>query len=584
MNGNGAFDGSFIGASSDGSKVFFSTDEQLVSGDTDSSQDVYERSGGTTTQVSQGQINGNGAFAATFTGASSDGSKVFFTTDEQLVSGDTDSSSDSTSAPAGRRPRSPRARSTATAPSGRLHRRLERRLEGLLQTDEQLVSGDTDSARDVYERSGGDHDPGLPGPDQRQRRLRRLLRRRLERRLEGLLPHRRAAGQRRHRQLTTTSTSAPGERRPRSPRARSTATAPSTPTSSAPRATARRSSSGPTSRWSAATPMANSDYLRDARTGDDEAGLGRGDSARDDDHNRARGQNATTPPRPSPSPPRRPARASSASSTRVPTRPAAPPRPPRTSRTGPTPSRSAPRTRPATSTRPQPRAPFTVKTAAISVSGSTLVVTAAPGAKDNLRITRPSASTLRVTDLAAGAYTGSGVHAGAGCTRSGDYTANCNASGITLIQVTCRRPDRQGRQLDRGQELAQRRGGERRLDRRLCQRHPDRGDGRRRLQRDERERSALRPATWPPTRRSTAAAGPPTRPTSTCSPRTPTPRSRAARPRRGTEGAYSSADGRGWFRTSDLSRVKRWSLRHGWASLCAPGYARMCVDVRRCAR
>ena len=43
----------FAGASSDGSKVFFRTDEQLVSGDTDdASQDVYERSGGTTKLVS----------------------------------------------------------------------------------------------------------------------------------------------------------------------------------------------------------------------------------------------------------------------------------------------------------------------------------------------------------------------------------------------------------------------------------------------------------------------------------------------------------------------------------------------------
>jgi hypothetical protein len=64
------------------------------------------------------------------------------------------------------------------------------------------------------------------------------------------------------------------------------------------------------------------------------------------------------------------------------------------------------------------------------------VVTAAAGAKDNLVITRPSASLLRVTDLPGGAYTGSGVHALGGCTRSGDYTANCNASGITLIQVS----------------------------------------------------------------------------------------------------------------------------------------------------
>jgi hypothetical protein len=79
---------------------------------------------------------------------------------------------------------------------------------------------------------------------------------------------------------------------------------------------------------------------------------------------------------------------------------------------------------------------FTVRTAAVHVSGSTLVVTAAAGAEDNFAITRPSPSVLRVTDLPGGAYAGSGVHTGAGCTRSGDYTANCSASGITLIKVT----------------------------------------------------------------------------------------------------------------------------------------------------
>ena len=78
---------------------------------------------------------------------------------------------------------------------------------------------------------------------------------------------------------------------------------------------------------------------------------------------------------------------------------------------------------------------FTVRTAAVHVSGSTLIVTAAEGAKDNFEITSPSASLLRVTDVASGPYTGSGVHAWAGCTRSGDYGANCGAAGITLIRV-----------------------------------------------------------------------------------------------------------------------------------------------------
>lgn len=79
---------------------------------------------------------------------------------------------------------------------------------------------------------------------------------------------------------------------------------------------------------------------------------------------------------------------------------------------------------------------FKVRTAAVHVSGSILVVTAAVGARDNFAISRPSASVLRVTDLPDGAYTGSGIHAWAGCTRSGDHTANCAAAGITQVQVS----------------------------------------------------------------------------------------------------------------------------------------------------
>src|SRR5204862_2531090 len=76
---------------------------------------------------------------------------------------------------------------------------------------------------------------------------------------------------------------------------------------------------------------------------------------------------------------------------------------------------------------------FTVRTAAVRVSASTLVVTAATGAKDNPRITHPSASNLRITDTPSATYTGSGIHVGAGCIPTGDYTANCKASGISLI-------------------------------------------------------------------------------------------------------------------------------------------------------
>jgi hypothetical protein len=81
---------------------------------------------------------------------------------------------------------------------------------------------------------------------------------------------------------------------------------------------------------------------------------------------------------------------------------------------------------------------FTVRTAEVKRSGSTLVVSAAPGATDNFVITRPSASTIRITDLPGGAFAGSGIHTGPGCTRGDDYTANCNAAGVTNLQVLSR--------------------------------------------------------------------------------------------------------------------------------------------------
>ena len=66
--GNGAADSEFRGASSDGARVFFDTDESLVSADTDTRLDVYERSGGQTTLISTGPAGGNGDFGAGFVG------------------------------------------------------------------------------------------------------------------------------------------------------------------------------------------------------------------------------------------------------------------------------------------------------------------------------------------------------------------------------------------------------------------------------------------------------------------------------------------------------------------------------------
>jgi hypothetical protein len=75
--------------------------------------------------------------------------------------------------------------------------------------------------------------------------------------------------------------------------------------------------------------------------------------------------------------------------------------------------------------------------ASVRLSGKTLVFTAAPGARDNVEVTHPSRSTLRVTDRAGGLYTGSPIRAGAGCTQGGPFRADCHGL-ITRIKVMAR--------------------------------------------------------------------------------------------------------------------------------------------------
>ena len=154
--GNGAFSAFFAGSSADGTRVFIETNEKLVSADTDSSQDVYERSGTTTTLVSAGVIGGNGAFNAFFDGASDDGTRVFFETGEQLTATDGDSSVDVYERSAGTTVQ------VSTGPGGG-NGAFNALFDGnsadgsrvFLSTRDALVPGDTDGMLDVYERSGG---------------------------------------------------------------------------------------------------------------------------------------------------------------------------------------------------------------------------------------------------------------------------------------------------------------------------------------------------------------------------------------------------------------------------------------------
>src|SRR4051812_8725456 len=85
-------DVTFAGASADGSRVFLQTAQQLTTGDVDTARtDVYERTGGATTLVSQptgvADPNSDDAF---FGGASRDGSQVFLSTTQKLTADDFD--------------------------------------------------------------------------------------------------------------------------------------------------------------------------------------------------------------------------------------------------------------------------------------------------------------------------------------------------------------------------------------------------------------------------------------------------------------------------------------------------------------
>jgi hypothetical protein len=102
--GNGPHDAGFAGASANGSRLFFVTNEALAPsepegdltafGDSDEEFDVYERSGGLTKFISLGQPNeegvyrGNGAFPAQLRNVSATGLLAFFTTKEQLTESD----------------------------------------------------------------------------------------------------------------------------------------------------------------------------------------------------------------------------------------------------------------------------------------------------------------------------------------------------------------------------------------------------------------------------------------------------------------------------------------------------------------
>ena len=151
----------FQTSSSDGSRVFFTSDEQLATADQDTATDIYARDlpSGPTTLVSAGSSS---TLTASFAAASDDGAHVFFTTAEGLVGGDTDEANDVYVWSGG----APVLVSSAECASGlecgsNFNTASADGSRALFSTAEQLVPGDTDTGVDVYEQVIGSGGPVL---------------------------------------------------------------------------------------------------------------------------------------------------------------------------------------------------------------------------------------------------------------------------------------------------------------------------------------------------------------------------------------------------------------------------------------
>lgn len=156
--GNGEFEVSRRGISSDGTVAYFTTAEPLSSADGDSAADVYARDLDTaaTSLVSAGSCGGcgNGGAVPIFDGSSADGSRVFFSSEEKLVGADEDSATDvyARDLPAGPTILISGGAGDVTASFAAAS------ADGshvFFTSAEKLLGADEDEANDVYEWTGG---------------------------------------------------------------------------------------------------------------------------------------------------------------------------------------------------------------------------------------------------------------------------------------------------------------------------------------------------------------------------------------------------------------------------------------------
>ncbi len=161
QGGNGAFDASFENTNPDGSHVLFRTAEQLVAADTDAVEDVYDRSGGTTTLVSTGPQATTcffGPSTAYSYAISPDGTRILFTSSDKLVPEDVDCGGDVYERAGGTTTLV--SKGSQTQASGSFDQAGPAGFSSDLTTvyfssEARLEPEDTDSSSDIYKREGG---------------------------------------------------------------------------------------------------------------------------------------------------------------------------------------------------------------------------------------------------------------------------------------------------------------------------------------------------------------------------------------------------------------------------------------------
>jgi hypothetical protein len=155
QNPHSSNDASFSAISLEGGRVFFTTSAALSSNDTDGTAiDVYERIDGATTLTSTGPASPNGPHAASLLAISTDGARAFFGTYEKETADDLDTNwLDIYERAANATTLISTGPASINQPSLPLFRASS--LDGtrvFFQTEEALVSSDNDGSVDVYSR------------------------------------------------------------------------------------------------------------------------------------------------------------------------------------------------------------------------------------------------------------------------------------------------------------------------------------------------------------------------------------------------------------------------------------------------